>query len=88
MNIDIGNNKITNLGNPGSANVAVSKRCLHKRVQELTADYNLENVSGNINSIKNEIVKLQMDLLSNRKSRLATSLIIKSIITLIYHLSH
>ena len=29
----MGNNKITNLGNPGSANDAVSKRFLYKRIQ-------------------------------------------------------
>ena len=67
-NIDMGNNKITNLGNPGSANDAVSKRFLYKRIQKLTTDYNLESVSGNINSIKNEIAELQQSLLSNRKS--------------------
>ena len=64
----MGNNKITNLGNPGSANVAVSKRFLYKRIQNLTTDYNLENVSCNINSLKNEIAELQESLLSNRKS--------------------
>ena len=67
-NIDMGNNKITNLGNPGSANDAVSKSFLYKRIQKFTTDYNLENVSGNINSIKNEIAELQQSLLSNRKS--------------------
>ena len=67
-NIDMGNNKIINLGNPGSANDAVSKRFLYKRIQKLTTDYNLESVSGNINSIKNEIAVLQQSLLSNRKS--------------------
>ena len=48
-NIDMGNNKITNLGNPGSANDAVSKSFLYRRIQKLTTDYNLESVSGNIN---------------------------------------
>ena len=67
-NIDMGNNKITNLGNPGSANDAVSKRFLYKRIQKLTTDYNLESVSGNINSSKNKIAELQQSLLSNRKS--------------------
>ena len=67
-NIDMGNNKITNLGNPGSPSDAVSKRFLYKRIQKLTNDYNLESVSGNINSIKNEIAELQQSLLSNRKS--------------------
>ena len=67
-NIDMGNNKITNLGNPGSANDAVSERFLYKWIQKLTTDYNLESVSGNINSIKNEIAELQQSLLSNRKS--------------------
>ena len=33
-NIDMGNNKITNLGNPGSANDAVPKRFLYKRIQK------------------------------------------------------
>ena len=47
---------------------AVSKRFLNKRIQKPTTDYNLENVSGNINSIKNEIAELQQSLLSNRKS--------------------
>ena len=42
----MGNNKITNLGNPGSANDAVSKRFLYKRIQKLTNDYSLESVSG------------------------------------------
>ena len=65
--IDMGNNKITNLGNPGSANVVVSKRFLYKRIQKLTNDYSLESVSGNINSIKNEIAELRQSLLSNRK---------------------
>ena len=46
---------------------AVSKRFLYKRIQKLTADYNLESVSGNINSIKKEIAELQQSLLSNRK---------------------
>ena len=32
-NTDMGNNKITNLGNPGSPNDAVSKRFLYKRNQ-------------------------------------------------------
>ena len=67
-NIDMGNNKITNLRNPGSDNDAVPKRFLYKRIQKLTTDYNLESVSGNINSIKNEIAELQNSLLSNRKS--------------------
>ena len=67
-NIAMGNNKITNLGNPGSANDAVSKRLLYKRIQKLTTDYNLESVSGNIDSIKNEFAELQQSLLSNRKS--------------------
>ena len=66
--IDMGNNKITNLGNPGSANDAVSKRFLYKRIQKLTNDYSLESVSGNINSIKNEIAELRQSLLSNEKS--------------------
>ena len=66
--IDMGNNKITNLGNPGSANDAVSKSFLYKRIRKLTNDYSLESVSGNINSIKNEIAKLRQSLLSNRKS--------------------
>ena len=64
----MGNNKITNLGNPGSANDAVSKRFLYKRIQKLTTDYSLESVSGNINSIKNKIAELQQSLLSNRTS--------------------
>ena len=64
----MGNNKITNLGNPGSPIHAVSKRFLYKRIQKLTTDYNLESVSGNINSIKNEIAEQQQSLLSNRKS--------------------
>ena len=67
-NIDVGNNKITNLGNPGSANNAISKRFLYKRIQKLTNDYSLESISGNINSIKNEIAELRQSLLSNRKS--------------------
>ena len=64
----MGNNKITNLGNPGSANDVVSKRFLYKRIQKLTNDYSLESVSGNIDSIKNEIAELRQSLLSNRKS--------------------
>ena len=64
--IDMGNNKITNLGNPGSANDAVSKRFLYKRIQKLTNDYSLESASGNINSIKNEIAELRQSLLSHR----------------------
>ena len=64
----MGNNKIINLGNPGSANDAVSKRFLYKRIQKLTNDYSLESVSGNINSIKNEIAEFRQSLLSNRKS--------------------
>ena len=66
--IDMGNNKITNLGNPGSTNDAVSKRFLYKRIQKLTNDYSFESVSGNINSIKNEIAELRQSILSNRKS--------------------
>ena len=66
--IDMGNNKITNLGNPGGANDAVSKRFLYKRIQKLTNDYSLESVSGNFNSIKNEIAELRQSLLSNRKT--------------------
>ena len=34
--IDMGNNKITNLGNAGSASDAVSKRFLYKRIPKLT----------------------------------------------------
>ena len=67
-NVDMGNNKITNLGNPESPNDAVSKRFLYKRIQKLTTDYNLESISGKIDSIKNEIAELQKGLLSNRKS--------------------
>ena len=63
----MGNNKITNLGNSGSHNDAVSRRFLYKRIQKLTNDYSLESVSGNINSIKNEIAELQQSLLSHRK---------------------
>ena len=63
----MGNNKIINLGNPGSANDAVSKRFLYKRIKKLTNDYSLESVSGNINSIKNEIAEFRQSLLSNRK---------------------
>ena len=66
--IDMGNNKITNLGNPGSANDAVLKRFLYKRIQTLTNDYSLESNYGNINSINNGIAELQKGLLSNRKS--------------------
>ena len=66
-NIDMGNNKITNLGNLGSANDAVSKRFLYKRIQKLTNDYSFESVSGNINSIKNVIAELRQSLLSYRK---------------------
>ena len=65
--IDMRNNKI-NLGNPGSPNDAVSKRFLYKRIQNLTYDYSLESISGNINSIKNEIAELRQSLLSSRKS--------------------
>ena len=54
--------------NPGSANDAVSKRFLYKRIQNLTNDHSLENVSGYINSIKNEIAELRQSLLCNRKS--------------------
>ena len=64
----MGNNKITNLGNPGNANDAVSKRFLYKQIRKLTNDYSLESVSGNINSIKNEIAELRQSLLNNRKS--------------------
>ena len=64
----MGNNKITNLGNPRNANDAVSKWFLYKRIQKLTNDYSLKSVSGNINSIKNEIAELQLSLLNNRKS--------------------
>ena len=67
-NIDMGNNKTTNLGNPGNPNDAVSKRFLYKRIQKLITDYNLESISGNLNSIKNEIAELQQSLLSNRMS--------------------
>ena len=63
--IVMGNNKITNLGNTRSANDAVSKRVLYKRIQNLTTDYNLESVSGNINSTNNDIAELQQSLLSN-----------------------
>ena len=66
--IDMGNNKIKNLGIPRSANDAVSKWFLYKRIQTFTNDYSLESVSGNINSIKNEIAELRQSLLSNRKS--------------------
>ena len=67
-NIDMGNNKITNLGNSGSATDAVSKTFLYKRIQKFTIDYSLESVSGNMNSIKNEIAELRQSLSSNRKS--------------------
>ena len=69
----MGNNKITNLGNPGSANDAVSKRFLYKRIHKLTTDYNLESVSDNIDSIKNEIAEMQQSLLSNRKSKMISN---------------
>ena len=65
--IDMGNNKISNLGNPRSANDAVSQRFLYKRIQKLTNDYSLESISDNINSINNEIAELQKGSLSNRK---------------------
>ena len=55
----MGNNKITNLGNLGIPNDAVSKRFLYKGIQKRTNDYSLESVSGNINSIKTEIAELQ-----------------------------
>ena len=58
--IDMGNNKITNLGNPGNANDAVSNSFLYKRIRKLTNDYSLESVSGNINSIKKEIAELRV----------------------------
>ena len=67
-NIDMGNNKITNLGNPETSTDAVSIRFLYKRIQKLTNDYSLESVSGKIDSIKTEIAELQKGLLSNRKS--------------------
>ena len=57
--IDMGNKKITNLGNPGSASDAVSKRFLYKRIQKLTDDCSLESISGNNNSINKEIAELQ-----------------------------
>ena len=63
----MGNNKITNLGNHGSANDAVSKRILYKRIEKLTNDYSLESISGNINLIKNEIAEWRQSLFSNRK---------------------
>ena len=61
----MGNCKKTNLRSP---NGAVSNRFLYKQIQKLTADYNLESGSGNIDSIKNETAELQQRLLSNRKS--------------------
>ena len=64
----MGNNKITNLGNPETSNDAVSKMFLYKRIQKLTNDHGLESVSGKIDSIKTEIAELQKGLLSNRKS--------------------
>ena len=66
--IDMGNNKITNLGNPETSNDAVSNKFLYKRIQKLTNDYSLESVSGKIDSIKTDIAELQKGLLSNRKS--------------------
>ena len=66
--VDMGNNKITNLGNPGSANDAVSKRFLYERIPKLTNDYSLGSVSGKTDSINTEIAELQKGLLSNRKS--------------------
>ena len=71
--IAMGNNKITNLGNLGSPNDAVSKRILYKRIQKLTNAYSLESVSDNINLIKNEIVELQHSLLINRKSKMISN---------------
>ena len=65
----MGNNKTTNLGNPGSPNDAVSKRFLYKRIQTLTNNYSLESVSDNINSIKNEIVELQQASVATRFCR-------------------
>ena len=59
---------ITNLGTPEAPMMQFQKGFLYKRIQTLTTDYNLESVSGNINSIKNEIAELQQCLLSNRKS--------------------
>ena len=63
-NVDMENNKITNLGNPESHNNAVSKRFLYKRVQKLTTNYRLESVSGKTDSIKNEIAELQKGILT------------------------
>ena len=79
--IDMGNNKITNIGYPGSANDAVSKRFLYKRIKNITNDYSLESVSGNINSIKNEIAELRQSLLSNRKSIQEKSMSLQNKIT-------
>ena len=76
--IDMGNNKITNIGNPGSANYAVSKRFLYKRIQKLTNDYSLESVSGNI---KNGIAEMRQRLLSNRKSSQEKSMSLQNEIT-------
>ena len=67
-NIDMGNNKITNLGNPETSTDAVSERFLYKRIQNLTNDCSLESVSGEIDSIKTDIAELRQSLLSNRKS--------------------
>ena len=67
-NINMGNNKITYLGNPETSTDAATKRFLYKRIQKLTNDYSLESVSGKIDSIKTEIAELQKGLLSNRKS--------------------
>ena len=64
----MGNNKVTNLGNPETHNVAVSKRFLYKRIEKLTNGYSLESVSGKIDLIKTEIAELQKGLLNNRKS--------------------
>ena len=66
-NIDMGNNKMTNF-ETSEAPTKQFQKGFYKQIQKLTTDYNLERVSGNINSNKNEIAELQQSLLSNRKS--------------------
>ena len=68
-NIDMGNNKKKKiLETPEVPMMQFQKGFNINGSKKLTTDYNLESVSGNINSIKNEIAELQQSLLSNRKS--------------------
>ncbi|MCU7951770.1 MAG: hypothetical protein KZQ69_17505, partial [gamma proteobacterium symbiont of Bathyaustriella thionipta] len=67
-NINMNDNKITNIKDPTRPQDAVSKRFLFKRITKLQNDFNLDGISGNIQAIRDNITQLQESLMENRKT--------------------